>query len=611
MGDQELCLTFDRLQEAYQRGQWSPADVVDEAHRRIEQARANGQKAWLHVRERGELLAEARTMMMRKASGEHLPLFGLPFAVKDSIDVAGMPTTVACPALARVPGESAPVVRRLIAAGAIVVGKTNLDQLAMGLVGVRSPYGVPVNPFDKRMIPGGSSSGSAVALATGQVSFALATDTAGSGRVPAAFNNVVGLKPTRGMLSMRGVAPACRTVDCCSVFGLTVGDACAVLDRARGWDEDDPFSRPEFAALSFAPRSPALPWRIGVPRPSQLEFFGDAQAAASFAASMDRFCALGCAMVEVDFAPFREAGELLYGGPWVAERLVIGGELLDHRPDELLPVIREILQEARRYDALDTFRATYALASLRQKLRSTWNRIDALLVPTTPTIYSVAEVVADPRSLNANLGIYTTFANLLDLMAIAIPAGFRPDGLPAGVTLLGPAGSDARVAAIADAHHRRLGGRLGATKYALSPDPRPAMADTDDRVRLAVVGAHLSGQPLNGQLTDAHAALVRTARTSPRYRLFALPAMAPPKPGLIRTPDDGRAIEVEVWALDAAQFGGFVARVQPPLSIGSIELEDGSWVHGFLCEPHAVQGAEDISEWGGWRAYLKKRGAVA
>ena len=607
MVTQELCLTFPSLSAAYERRQSTPEKVIAEVYRRIEQGKAEGENAWLHVRELDALLADARAVMLRKSSGERLPLFGLPFGVKDNIDVAGMPTTVACPALGRVPDESAPVVRRLVAAGAIVIGKNNLDQLATGLVGVRSPYGAPVNPFDKRMIPGGSSSGSAVAVATGQASFSLATDTAGSGRVPAAFNNIVGLKPTRGALSLRGVAPACRSVDCCSVLALTVGDACTVLDVAKGWDEDDPFSRPEFAALHFARHAPAPPWRIGMPRASQLEFLGDTQARTVFAASVDRFRALGCTMVDVDFAPFLEAGKLLYGGPWVAERLVIGGELLARSPDSLLPVIREILREAQRYDALETFTAKYVLATLHQKLRATWSRIDALLVPTTPTIYRVDEVAANPRTLNANLGTYTTFANLLDLMAVAVPAGFRSDGLPAGITLLGPAGSDALVAAIADTFHRNAGGRLGATKCELPKVSQTSTAVQDDRIELAVVGAHLSGEPLNGELTGQGASLVRTTRTSRQYRLFALPATSPPKPGLIRSPDDGRGIEVEVWRLDAAAFGRFVSRVRTPLCIGSIEMADGSWVHGFLCEAHAIRGAQDISEWGGWRAYLKDR----
>jgi len=471
---------------------------------------------------------------------------------------------------------------------------------------VRSPYGVPVNPFDAKMIPGGSSSGSAVAVATGEVSFALATDTAGSGRVPAAFNNVVGLKPTRGALSTRGVAPACRSVDCVTVLALTVADACMVAEVAKGWDERDPFSRPDASEITFAPAAGAGPLRLGVPR--ELEFFGDALAEATFRASIDRLVEIGCGITPIDLTPFRLAGELLYGGPWVAERLVAGGGLLAERPDALLPVIREILSEARAYDAVATFGGMARLAELRQATRRTWREIDALVVPTTPTIYSIAQVLSDPRSLNANLGIYTTFANLLDLAAVAVPAGFRADGLPAGITLVGPAGTDARIAALAAAHHRRLGGRLGATDFELPASDAPSPAARGETLPIAVVGAHLSGQPLNYQLTEAGATLAHATKTGPHYRLFLLPGTTPPKPGLVRSAQDGHAIDLEVWELGPAEFGRFVARVPPPLCIGSIELQDGSRVSGFLCESHAVATAKDISKWGGWRAYLKVHG---
>jgi allophanate hydrolase len=612
---EELDFSFHALAKAYADRAVEPEAVAREAHRRVSEADAAGQNAWLHVREVDALVADAGAVARRKAAGETLPLFGLPFAVKDNIDVAGMPTTLACPALAYLATESCPVVDRLQAAGALVVGKTNLDQLATGLVGARSPYGVPVNPFDARMIPGGSSSGSAVAVASGQVSFALGTDTAGSGRVPAAFNNVVGFKPTRGALSTRGVAPACRSIDCVTVFAMTVADACAVLEVGKGWDERDPFSRAEVAESSFAPAPPAGAWRVGVPR--ELEFLGDDQARGTFLASVERLRAMGCDIVEVDLTPFREAGALLYGGPWVAERLVAGGALLAERPDALLPVIRAILSEARAYDAVAAFTGMYRLAALKQATVRTWRAVDALVVPTTPTIYRVDQVLAEPRTLNANLGIYTTFANLLDLAAIAIPAGLRADQLPAGITILGPAGSDARIAALAAAHHQRLGGRLGATAHPLPADGStrtersagaiPASSASGDRVRLAVVGAHLTGQPLNHQLTNRGAVLVGPAKTASRYRLFALPGTTPPKPGLVRSVDGGRAIELEVWALDSTAFGRFVAGVAAPLCIGSVELEDGSWVHGFLCEGHAVTGAEDISEWGGWRAYAANR----
>jgi allophanate hydrolase len=606
MGRESLSLQFNHLAKEYATGLVTPFDVVEEVRRRVELGRLSRQNAWLHVRSIDALRAEARALSARKAAGESLPLFGLPFGVKDSIDVAGMPTTVACPALSHVPEQSAPMVSRLVEAGAIVIGKTNMDQLASGLVGLRSPYGAPVNPFSARMIPGGSSSGSAVALAAGHVSFALGTDTAGSGRVPAAFNNVVGFKPTRGAVSMRGVAPACRSVDCFSVFALTVGEACAVANVVRGYDEQDPFSRPEFAARPFTPTLPSRRWRIGVPRASQREFFGDRQAEAVFDTSLARFAAMECDLVDVDFAPFREAGELLYGGPWVAERLVLGGDLLAEHPDALLPVVREILAAGLRYDALSTFTAMYRLATLRQAVLPVWRSVDALLVPTTPTIFSVEEVLANPLELNTKLGIYTTFANLLDLTAVSVPAGFRQDGLPAGITLLGPAGSDARIAALADAHHGRLGGKLGATDHMHSGGPSLAAAH-EERIQIAVVGAHLRGQPLNRQLTDAGGTFVRSARTAAHYRLYALPGTTPPKPGLTREAEGGHAIELEIWDLDATAFGRFVSRVLTPLCIGSIEIEDGGWVHGFLCEAHVVKGAEEISSWGGWREYLKSR----
>lgn len=603
MATRDRNMTFEALGSAYENGSTSPEQVIREVHARIEEGRAKAQNAWLCVRDVEDLVADARALVGRRAAGERLPLFGLPFAVKDNIDVEGLPTTLACPALEYLPTESNPVVERLVRAGAIVVGKSNMDQLAMGLVGVRSPYGVPVNPFDATRIPGGSSSGSAVAVATGQVSFALATDTAGSGRVPAAFNNVVGLKPTRGVLSTRGVAPACRSVDCVTVLAMTVADACAVAEVGKGWDERDPFSRPDAGDILFAPAASRGPWRLGVPQ--ELEFFGDAQAEATFRASLDRLAEIGCSIVPIDFTPFRRAGDLLYGGPWVAERLVAGGALLAGRPDALLPVIRDILSEAGGYDAVATFAGIYRLAELRQATRSTWSAVDALVVPTTPTIYSVAQVLADPRALNANLGIYTTFANLLDLAALAVPAGFRADGLPAGITLLGLAGSDARLAALAAAHHGRLGGRLGATEVELPTGPAPAAAARRETLPIAVVGAHLSGLPLNHQLTEAGGTLARATRSGPYYRLFALPGTSPPKPGLVRTAQGGHAIDLEVWELDPAEFGRFVARVPAPLCIGSIELEDGSWVPGFLCEAHAVTTAEEISKWGGWRAYLK------
>jgi allophanate hydrolase len=368
-----------------------------------------------------------------------LPLFGIPFAVKDNIDVAGMPTTAGCPAFAYAAAATAPVVARLVEAGAMLVGKTNLDQFATGLVGTRSPYGVPRNPYDARLIPGGSSSGSAVAVAAGLVGFALGTDTAGSGRVPAACNNIVGFKPSRGRLSTRGVVPACRSLDCVSVFAANVVDAAIVFAAIDSFDPEDPFSRRTPAA---APQRFGAEFRFGVPRAADLEFFGDAEAARLFAQAAVRLEKAGGSRIEIGFAPFREAGRLLYDGPWVAERLHAASALLARDPQALLPITRKIIEGGRHYGALDAYRAQYRLAALRREVEDIFATIDCLLLPTTGTIYEIAAVEAEPLCRNAELGRYTNFANLLDLAAIALPAGWRDGRLPFGVSLLAPAFTD-------------------------------------------------------------------------------------------------------------------------------------------------------------------------
>jgi allophanate hydrolase len=614
-------LSFSALQRAYRDGALGPHDVVDEVNARIDRDRERVRHVWLARPGAEAMHAAAARAIERSRAGESLPLFGIPFAVKDNIDVAGMPTTAACPAFAYTPSASALVVQRLVDAGAIVAGKVNLDQLATGLVGVRSPYGVPTNPFDARMIPGGSSSGSAVAVAAGQVSFALGTDTAGSGRVPAGFNNIVGLKPSRGALSTRGVVPACRSLDCVSVFALSVADVCAVANAARQWDARDGFSRLDAQGFDFAP-VPARRWRIGVPPASQLSFFGDEEARSAFDRALARLEKLGVDWVEVDLRPLREAGDMLYGAACVAERLVVGQALLDRVDpggDTLLPVIRDILSGAGAYTALDAYRATYRLREIRQSLLPTWQALDALVLPTAPTIYSVEEVLAHPREYNSNIGIYSTFANLLDLAAVSVPNGFRADGLPTGVTFFGPHASDPTLIAVADAFHHAVGGTVGATGIPLeSAIEAPAMAASStfgDRVRLVVVGAHLTGQPLNHQLVGLGGKLESATVTAPRYRLYALAGTVPPKPGLERVPEHeqgrGRAIEVEVWSLTVRAFGAFVRQVPRPMCIGSIELSRGELVHGFLCEREAIESAVDISEHGGWRAFLRATAAAA
>ena len=542
-------------------------------------ASAGDNPVWIHRVPESEALQRADEL--DRGGGAVAPgqeLRGLPFAVKDNIDVAGMPTTAACPAFSYAPARSATAVQKLLDAGAVCVGKTNLDQFATGLAGVRSPYGACRNAYNPAYISGGSSSGSALAVALGLAEFALGTDTAGSGRVPAAFNNLVGLKPTRGLVSTAGVVPACRTLDCVSVFAQTCTQALAALEAMQGFDPADPYSRTGVAV--------GLPERnLRVAVPASLEFFGDAEYARLFAQALDR---LGGARVAVDFAPFAAAQKLLYDGPWLAERTAQLEQFMAEHTEDMHPVTRAVIAGGGRFSAIDAFRAQYRLAALRREAEAIWQSANVLVVPGAPTIYKRAEVEADPVALNARLGLYTNFVNLLDLAAITVPAGFRPDGLPFGITLIGPAFSDRALAA--------LGARfLGEAPIATAPAT----------VRVAVVGAHLSGMALNRQLIERSARLVRAAKTGALYRLFDL---ADGRPGLVRAGDGhGACIDVEVWEMPLAGFGSFVAQIPPPLGIGTLELEDGERVKGFVCEAYAVAGKKDITASGGWRNYVKSK----
>jgi allophanate hydrolase len=600
----DTSLNLAALRGLYARGELTPSALVDEIWRRCE---AQGDPAvWIHRLSREELLAHARRVEARGRDTQ--PLYGVPFALKDNIDLAGAPTTAGCPPFAYAPAESAAAVARLLEAGAIPIGKTNLDQFATGLVGTRSPYGVPRNPFHPEAIPGGSSSGSAVAVAAGLVAFALGTDTAGSGRVPASFNNLVGLKPTRGWLSTRGVVPACRSLDCVSIFALTVEDAERVAAVAGGFDPADPYARKKPAAGAG---DGGGGFRFGVPAAAELEWFGDRHSPVLFAEAVARLEALGGRRVEVDFAPFRAAARLLYEGPWVAERWVAIRGFHARHADAILPVTRQIIEPAAKLLAADGFAAFYGLEALRRTTDAAWSGIDTLVLPTAATVFTRAQIQADPIRLNSQLGFYTNFANLLDLAALAVPAGFRPDGLPFGITFFGPAWSDGALAGLGAKFHRAQTPTLGATRLALPPAEAAVTAPPGidgSRLQLAVVGAHLSGQPLNRQLTDRGGFMVCPARTADCYRLYALAGTVPPKPGLVRVaPGAGAAIEIEIWSLAREAWADFVSAIPAPLGIGTLVLEQGGTVQGFLGESAALTGAEDITRYGGWRAYLQRK----
>jgi allophanate hydrolase len=586
-----------------------PSETIAGIYDRIESAPLA--PVWISLVPRETALARARELEADLQAAAK-PLYGLPFAIKDNIDLAGLPTTAGCPAYAYLPTGNATVVQRLLDAGAIAIGKTNLDQFATGLVGTRSPHGACSSVFDSRYISGGSSSGSAVAVASGLASFSLGTDTAGSGRVPAAFNGLIGLKPTRGLLSTHGVVPACRTLESVSILAKTCREAHAVLQVARGFDPLDPFSRAPGEGQDAAPWLGG-PFRFGVPAADQLQFFGDEEASALYAKAIADMEAIGGEKVEIDFSIFRAAADLLYSGPWVAERLAAIQEFVEAHADQMNPVVREIVYGAKRYTAVDAFAAEYKLREIRRASETEWRRMDVMFLPTTGTIYTHEAVAADPIRLNTNLGYYTNFVNLLDLAAVAVPAGFRTNpsgapsgpgadrsrdregavGLPFGVSLIGPAFSDEALLSVADRFHRAPG------------PPLELKTNPPGCIPVAVVGAHLSGQPLNGQLTERGARLMQTSRTAPGYRLYALPGTVPPKPGLFRDEGfQGPGIEVEVWAVPADRFGSYVAAVPPPLGIGNATLEDGRIVKCFICEPYAIAGAAEITHFGGWRKFI-------
>lgn len=591
----DLPFTRADLHAAYRAG-LTPAQVMTETLRRI--AAVDDPAIFLHLRGADDLLAEAEAL--GPFDPETRPLWGLPFAIKDNIDLAGCPTTAACPAFAYDATEDAFVVAALRAAGAIPVGKTNLDQFATGLVGVRSPYGVPRNAIDPAIVPGGSSSGSAVAVGHGLVCFSLGTDTAGSGRVPAALNNIVGLKPSLGSLSATGLVPACRTLDTISVFALTVEDAYCAFRAAARFDPADAYAR-RMPAPPLAAAPPVV--TIGVPDAATREFFGDAAQAESFDAALAMLAEQGARIVPLDFTPFYDVAKMLYEGAWVAERMAAIEPLFRHDPDAVFPVTRNIIAAADKLTAMDVFRGIYRLADLRRAAEPLLARVDLLCVPSIPTFYTLADLEADPVGPNSRFGTYTNFVNLMDLCGIAVPCGPRSDGRPGSVTLLAPAGQDARAASVAQRLHRATGQGLGATETPVPQGPTPAPTAQPGETVLAVVGAHMSGLPLNAQLTDRGGRFLETTETAAGYQLFALPGGPPTRPGLLRT-GTGGPIALELWALPTESLGSFLEGIPSPLGLGTLSLCDGRQVTGFLVEAAGVHGAEDVSRFGGWRAYL-------
>lgn len=579
-------LSAGAIAAAVTAGETSAVAVMQATLARLATYDAVQPQVWISRAAPEALLDTACAIDARVAAGKNLPLAGVPYAAKDNIDVAGMQTTAACPAFAYQPERSAAVIERLEAAGAICVGKTNLDQFATGLVGTRSPYGIPRNASNLAYVSGGSSSGSAVAVAAGLVAFALGTDTAGSGRVPAAFNHLIGFKPTKGRWSTRGLVPACRSIDCITVFTDALADAALVDSVVAGFDPADPFSRP-LADVPIAGQ------RIGVPRPDQRVFFGDVQAEELYDRALTVLGAQA-ELVPIDIAPLLEAAQLLYGGPWVAERTAAVETLLRENPGAIDPVVRGILEPGLAMSAVETWNGIYRLAELTRHAEALWQQVDALAFPTTGTTYRVAELAAAPVALNSNLGRYTNFVNLLDMAAVAVPAGARHNGSGFGITLIGPAHSDLALIAMAQDY-------LAAAQ--LPALPPLDLGDHMDTIKLAVVGAHLEGMPLHWQLTSRNARFVGAFTTAPTYKLYAMADSVPPKPALVNSPDGG-AIALEVYELGLAEFGSFVAEVPPPLAIGTVTLSDGTSVKGFVAEPRALAGAEDITHLGGWRAYI-------
>lgn len=592
---QAVDMTISALQQAYINKALTPAEVVDNILQQCKEHADN--PIWITQLSKAQI--QPYLDKLADKAVEDLPLYGIPFAIKDNIDLAGVPTTAACKEFSYTPEQSATVVQHLIAAGAIPIGKTNLDQFATGLNGTRSPWGAVQNSFNKNYISGGSSSGSSVAVALGLVSFSLGTDTAGSGRVPAAFNNIIGLKPSRGLISAKGVVPACQSLDCVSIFALTLADSQQVLSVAERFDAEDPYSR-ERGALSKASQHT---FTVGVPAQKYLEFFGDKSAQQLFAKAMQQWQSAGADIVEIDFAPFVEAATLLYNGPWVAERYAALENLMKQRPEVLNPTIRAIIEPAVGVSAVDGFKAFYQLQALKKKADAILTSVDFMVTPTAPTIYTIEDMLANPIELNSRLGHYTNFMNLFDYSAVAVPAGFLDNKLPWGVTLFAQAFSDNVLLSYAEKFLQQYApikpGTLDVTDTLLPID------DSHNTIDFIVCGAHLSGMVLNHQLLERNAVLVKSTTTAEIYSLYALAGGPPYRPGLMRDEENGKCIDVEVWRMPVQHFGSFMQLIPHPLGIGTVELVDGSWCKGFICEAYTIQAAKNITDMQSWRVFIQ------
>lgn len=596
-------MTVSSLQSAYSAGTLTPAALMADIRARA--AAFSEHNIWIHLLSEDEQAPYLESLSQKHK--DESPLWGVPFAIKDNIDLAGIRTTAGCEAFAYTPDVSATVVQQLIDAGAIPVGKTNLDQFATGLNGTRSPWGACHNAFNADYVSGGSSSGSAVSVALGLASFSLGTDTAGSGRVPACFNNLIGLKPSRGLLSSAGMVPACRSLDCMTIFAYGTDDANSILAVAEGRDDKDAYSREnpfQNSSRHYGVRGGSL--KVGVIPKAQLNFFGDEAYEKAYFETLDTLLANNFELIEIDYAPFEEAAKLLYEGPWVAERYIATQPLIDERPDEIFPVVKDIIAPGGEPRATSLFKAEYRLNALKRICGQQLDQLDCLLTPTAGTCFTIAEMLAEPILRNSQLGYYTNFMNLLDMASIAVPTRIADNGLPFGITLVGPAFSDRALLSIANRVHALSGLTLGASNFTLAPSSAPVVGSSAS-IDVLVCGAHLEGLPLNWQLTERGAVLKSKTKTAPVYRMYALAGGPPFRPGLILDEQNGAAIDVEIWQVPAEQFGSFVNGIPAPLGIGKVRVENGSMVSGFICEPYGIEGAEEITEMGGWRAYMSQK----